>query len=165
MKVIKEIVYRIVPFDSDLNVGDSILLTKSEKERSVFKQCLEDSLEKCRPNGFPSREKCLFVCFSKENAYEWAYIKYARHNTKYILFTLEVTGELYWLKSDCYNLIGNSYTQEQLNQACIDYWNSMTENRNDLKLDRGYEGLFVGENIIISIEYKNYFNGESYDIK
>ena len=31
--------------------------------------------------------------------------------------------------------------------------------------DKGYEGLFVGENKIIAIEHKNYINGESQDIK
>ena len=41
----------------------------------------------------------------------------------------------------------------------------MTENSNDLMLDKGYEGLFVGEAIVKTIEYKNYINGESVDVE
>ena len=40
----------------------------------------------------------------------------------------------------------------------------MTENKNDLKLDKGYEGLFVGDVVVKGIEYKNYVNGESRDV-
>ena len=83
----------------------------------------------------------------------------------YKLLILEITGELFWFKADSYNLLGDKFTHEQLDKACEDYWNSMTENRNKLILDKGYEGLFVGEAIVKAIEHKNYINGESYDVE
>jgi prophage antirepressor-like protein len=39
----------------------------------------------------------------------------------------------------------------------------MTDN-NNLILDKGYEGLFVGDAVVKTIEYKNYTNGESIDV-
>jgi hypothetical protein len=65
--------------------------------------------------------------------------------------------------SDCYNRLGDKFTQEQLDKACKVYWNSMTDN-NNLILDKGYEGLFVGDAVVKTIEYKNYTNGESIDV-
>ena len=41
----------------------------------------------------------------------------------------------------------------------------MTENNNNLLLDKGYEGLFMGEAIVKAIENKNYINGESMDVE
>ena len=64
-----------------------------------------------------------------------------------------------------YNFLGEIFTQEQLDKSCRDYWNSMTENRNNLILDKGYEGLFVGDAIVKAIECKNYINGESKDVE
>lgn len=57
------------------------------------------------------------------------------------------------------------YFLNKYDKASIDYWNSLIEDEKLLSLDKGYEGLFVGENKIIAIEYKKYFNGESYDIE
>ena len=164
MKVEKYEVFRIVPFDDDIEIGDLVNPSKWEVigER---KKIIEDSLESNRPKNFPKRDKCLYVCFSKKNACEWARIKYCKRNMPYKLLTLEITGELYWFKADCYHFLGEEFTHEQLEEACEDYWNSMTENRNNLILDKGYEGLFVGDAIVKAIEYKNYINGESKDIE
>jgi prophage antirepressor-like protein len=41
----------------------------------------------------------------------------------------------------------------------------MTESKKDLILDKGYEGLFVGDAVVKAVEYKNYINGESIDIE
>ena len=165
MRVNNYIVYRIVPFETDVKVGTRVLPLKSET-KSNRKLCLEGTLEKHRPKEYPSRSKCLYVCFSKENAFEWAYIKFGRRGMVYKLLTLEVSGELYWFISNCYNIIREDYTQEQLEKACIDYWDSMTENIDDLILDKGYEGLFIGEAVIVAIECKNYIiNGESRDVE
>jgi hypothetical protein len=164
MVVKDHIVYRIIPFEAEVKVGDRALPSKW-KALGDYKKRQEETLEKHRPNGFPRRDNCLYVCFSKENAYEWAYIMYGRQNTPYKLLTLEVTGDLYWFMSDCFNLLGDKFTHEKLDKACRDYWNSMTENRNNLILDKGYEGLFVGEAIVKAIEYKNYINGESKDVE
>lgn len=164
MKVEKNNVYRIVPFDADVEVGGIAYPSKWEV-KGERKKKIEDCLEANRPKSYPKRDKCLYVCFSKENAYEWAYIKYGRQNTPYKLLTLEVSGDLYWFMSDCYNRLGDKFTHEQLDDACNNYWNSMIENRNDLVLDKGYEGLFVGEAIVKGIDYKNYINGETIDIE
>ncbi len=164
MKVEKYEAFRIVPFDADVKVGDFAYPSKWEV-KGERKKKIEDCLEANRPKSYPKRDKCLYVCFSKENAYEWAYIKYRRLNTPYKLLTLEVTGDLYWFKADCYNFLGEVFTQEQLNIACIDYWNSMTEDHQDLILDRAYEGLFIGEAKVIAVEYKNYVNGETIDVE
>ena len=164
MKVEKYEVYRIVPFNADIEVGDFAYPSKWEV-KGERKKKIEDCLEVNRPKSYPKRDKCLYVCFSKENAYEWAYIKYRRQNTPYKLLTLEVSGDLYWFMSDCYNLLGDKFTHEKLDKACKDYWNSMTGNNNNLLLDKGYEGLFVGEAIVKAIEYKNYINGESIDVE
>jgi len=164
MIVEKYIVYRVVDFDVEIKEGSPALPSKW-KALEDYKKCIEETLEKHRPNGLPRRDNCLYVCFSKENAYEWAYIKYWKKDTPYKLLTLEITGELYWFMADYYNLLGDKFTHRQLDKACKDYWNSMTENRNDLMLDKGYEGLFVGAAIVKTIEYKNYYNGESKDIE
>ena len=164
MKVENIIVYREVPFDTDVKVGDLVYPSKWEIE-SERKKRIETVLEANRPEKYPQRDKCLYVCFSKENAYEWARIKYCKSNTSYKLLTLELTGELYWFMSDCYNLFIDVVTPEQLDKACRDYWNSMTENRNSLILDKGYEGLFMGDAVVKAIEYKNYVNGESIDVE
>lgn len=164
MIVENHIVYRVVPFDADAKEGESALLSK-KGEKGILKQCVEDALEKHRPKDFPRRDECLFVCFSKENAYEWASIKYGKMDTPYKLLTLEITGDLYWVKADCYNFLGNVFTQEQLNNACVDYWKSITERQTDLILDRAYEGLFIGKTKVIAVENKNYINGESYDVE
>ena len=164
MVVKDHIVYRIIPYDAEVKVGDRALPSKWEI-KGERKKKIEDCLEANRPESYPKRDKCLYVCFSKENAYEWARIKYCKRNMPYKLLTLEITGELYWFKADCYHFLGEKFTHEQLEEACEDYWNSMTENRNNLILDKGYEGLFVGDAIVKAIEYKNYINGESKDIE
>lgn len=164
MTVKNHIVYRIVPFDADVKVGESALPSKRNTTRN-YKLRQEETLEEHRPNGFPRRDNCLYVCFSKENAYEWAYIKYGKQNTPYKLLTLQIDGDLYWLKSDSYNFLNDYSSQQEYKQASEDYWNSLIEDERLLPLDKGYEGLFVGENKITAIEYKNYINGESYDIE
>lgn len=164
MIVKNHIVYRIVPFDADVKVGEPALPSKW-KATGNYKLRQEDSLEEHRPKCFPRRDSCLYVCFSKENVYEWAYIKYGKQNTPYKLLTLQIDGDLYWLKSDSYNFLTKNSTQQEYDKASIDYWNSLIEDEKLLSLDKGYEGLFVGENKIIAIEYKKYFNGESYDIE
>ena len=163
MRVDHYIIYRIVSIESNVKVEDNVFPT-GRRIDSEYKQRIENVLETTRPPRYVQRDKCLFVCYSKDNAYEWAYIKYGRKNTTYKLLTLEVTGELFWFMSDCYNLLGDKFTQEQLNKACANYWNSMTEDKNDLKLDKGYEGVFVGEAVVKAIEYMNYVNGESCDV-
>ena len=164
MIVKNHIVYRIIPFDAEVKVGDFVHPSKWEINGDRKKK-IEDRLEVNRPKSYPKRDKCLYVCFSKENAYEWAYIKYGRQNTAYKLLTLEVIGYLYWFMSDCYNLLGDKFTHEKLDKACINYWNSLIEDERLLSLDNGYEGLFVGDAIVKAIEYKNYINGESYDVE
>lgn len=163
MIVKNHIVYRIIPFDADVKVGESALPSK-RKAIGNYKQRQEDTLEKHRPKGFPQRDNCLYVCFSKENAYEWAYIKYGKQNTRYKLLTLQIDGDLYWLKSDSYNFLTKNSTQQEYDKASIDYWNSLIEDEKLLSLDKGYEGLFVGKKKIIAIENKNYIKGKSYDI-
>lgn len=163
--VVKDyIVYRIIPIDTEVEVGAPSLPSKW-KTLGDYKNRQEETLEKYRPNGFPRRYNCLFVCFSKENAYEWARIKYCKRDTPYKLLTLEITGELFWFMSDCYNLLNEYSTQQEFDNAAINYWNSLIEDNSLLSLDNGYEGLFVGENKIIEIEYKNYINGESVDVE
>lgn len=164
MKVAKYMVYRVVPFDSDVKEG-KFEYPSNREIKGELKKKIEDCLEANRPMSYPKRDKCLNVCFSKENAYEWARIKYREKDTPYKLLSLEITGDLYWFMSDCYNFLGDKFTNEQLVKACNDYWNSMTENNNNLLLDKGYEGLFVGEAIVKAIEYKNYINGESIDVE
>jgi len=164
MKVENGIVYRVVDFDVE-DIEGSPTLPSKWGAVGDYKQHQEETLEKYRPNGFPQRDNCLYVCFSKENAYEWAFIKYGKRNTPYKLLTLQINGDLFWLKSDCFNFLNKNSTQQEYEKASIDYWNSLVEDERLLSLDKGYEGLFVGENIIISIEYKNYINGDSYDIK
>ena len=164
MKVEKYEAFRIVPFDADIEVGDLAYPSKWEV-KGERKKKIEDCLESNRPKSYSKRDICLYVCFSKENAYEWARIKYCKRNTCYKLLTLEITGVLYWLMSDCYNQLGEIFTQKQLNDACKDYWNSMTEDKGTLVLDKGYEGLFVGEAKVVAIEYKNYMSGESFDVE
>lgn len=158
------IVYRVAPFDADVKVGEPALPSKWEITGN-YKLRQEETLEKYRPNDFPRRDSCLYVCFSKGNAYEWAYIKYGKRNTPYKLLTLQIDGDLYWLKSDNYNFLDENSSQQMYDQASEDYWNSLIEDEKLLTLDKGYEGLFVGKNKIIVIEFKNYINGESYDIK
>ena len=163
MVVKNHIVYRIIPFDAEVKEGDPALPSKWETMGDC-KLRQEELLEKHRPKLYPRRDKCLFVCFSKENAYEWAYIKYRERNTSYKLLTLIIDGDLYWLKSDSYNFLNKNSTQQEFDKASIDYWNSLIEDERLLPLDRGYEGLFIGESKIIAIENKNYINGESVDI-
>lgn len=160
MKVEKYEAYRIVPFDADVEVGDFANPSKC-KVKGERKKKMEDCLEANRPKPYPKRDNCL----SNENAYEWAGIIYSKKDTPYKLLTLELTGELYWFMSDCYNLLGDVFTHEQLDKACKDYWNSIIENSNELKLDKGYEDLFVGDAVVKALEYKNYINGESLDIE
>ena len=130
-----------------------------------YKRRIEDSLEKYRPSEFPRRDKCLYVCFSKENAYEWASYKYRRRNVSYKLLTLEVSGELYWLMSDSYNFLQENCSQEELERASKQYWESPLEDNDALVIDKGVEGLFCGEARITAIENKNFINGESFDVE
>lgn len=164
MKVDNKTVFRVIDYDIPAKEGESALPSKWEV-LGEYKQHQEESLEKLRPKEYPQREECLYVCFSKENAYEWARIKYNHQNTYYIILTLEVSGDLFWLKANCYNYLRKNDTQEEFDQAAINYWNSVIEDDSLLTLDQGYEGLFVGKNKIIKIEYKNYINGKSFDIE
>ena len=164
MIVKRYIVYRIVPSDTDVKVGEPALPSKW-KTMGNYKRRQEEFLEKHRPEEFPRRDSCLFVCFSKENAYEWAYIKYGRRNTSYKLLTLQIDGDLYWLKSDSYNFLNENSTQQEYDEASEDYWNSLIEDERLLPLDKGYEGLFVGENKILASGIINYVNGESIDVE
>lgn len=164
MEVEDHIVYRIIPFDAEVKVGDRALPSKW-KALGDFKKRQEDTLEKHRPNGLPRRDNCLYVCFSKENAYEWARIMYGHMMTPYKLITLKICGNLIWLKASCYNALHENDSLDKYEKASNDYWNSVIEDECYLALDNEYEGLFIGENIIIAIEYKNYINGESLDIE
>lgn len=164
MVVKDHIVYRIIPFDAEVKLGDRVFPSK-RKILGKYKKRQEDSLEKHRLNGLPRRDECLYACFSKENAYEWARIKYCKRKTCYKLLTLEITGELCWFKADCYNFLGEGSTQQDFDNAAIHYWESLIENESLLSLDNGYEGLFVGEAVVKAIEYKNYINGESMDVE
>ena len=164
MVVKDHIVYRIIPFDAEVKVGDRALPSKW-KALGNYKKRQEETLEKHRPNGLPRRHNCLYVCFSKENAYEWARIKYCKRNTCYKLLTLELTGELCWLKADCYNFLNECSTQQDFDNEAIRYWESLIEDKSLLSLDNGYEGLFVGDAVVKAIEYKNYINGESMDVE
>lgn len=164
MVVKDHIVYRIIPFDAEVKVGDRALPSKW-KALGDYKKRQEETLEKHRPNGLPKRDNCLYVCFSKENAYEWARIKYCKRNTCYKLLTLELTGELCWLKADCYNFLNECSTQQDFDNEAIRYWESLIEDKSLLSLDNGYEGLFVGDAVVKAIEYKNYINGESMDVE
>lgn len=160
MKVQKLKVYRIVPFEENVKVGKSAI-PHEWKVKGEFKQKIESTLEKYRPKEYPPRSICLYVCFSKKNAEEWAYMKYGRHNTPYKLLTLEVTGELFWFMTDWYNFLKDGDSPEKINKACSNYWSSMKESMEDLPIDRGYEGLFVGDNEIVAIECMEYVDGES----
>lgn len=164
MKVERKRVYRVVSFDTDVQ-KDALVYPSKWEVIGERKKKVENCLEANRPKTYPKRDKCLYVCFSKENAYEWARIKYSKRDTPYILLMLELTGVLYWFMSDCFNRLGDVFTQEQLDKACKDYWDSMTESDNNLILDKGYEGLFVGDAVVKAIEYKNYVNGESLDVE
>ena len=167
MKVEKFRVYRIVPLEEEVKVGDPVIPHKW-KNKGEFKQKIENALETHRPEGYPSRDSCLYVCFSEKNAEEWAKFKYRRPpfniSTIYKLLTLEVTGELYWFMAEYCNLLRKDCTQEELCKACSSYWASMKENIADLIIGKEYEGLFVGENKIVDIKYKNFINGESQDV-
>ena len=58
-------VYRIVPFDANVEIGQSAVPSKWDI-KDEFKRRVENELEENRPKDrFPSRSKCLFVCFSK----------------------------------------------------------------------------------------------------
>ena len=164
MKVEKFIVYRIVPLEEEVKVGDPVIPHKW-KNKGEFKQKIEDALEMHRPKEYPPRDECLYVCFSKENVNEWLSMKYCNRIIAYKLLTLEVTGELFWFMAECYNSLRKEYSQEELNNACSSYWASMKENTDNLVIGKEYEGLFVGENKIVAIEYKNFINGESQDIE
>lgn len=164
MEVEKLRVYRIIPIEKEARLGGSSL-PHEWKEREEYKQKFEDALEKHRPEKYPPRDKCLFVCFSKDNAYEWANIKYGHCITAYKLLTLEVTGHIYWFMAECYDMLGKECSQEELCKACSSYWASMKENIDDLVVGKEYEGLFVGENKIVAIEYKNYVNGKTKDVE
>ena len=164
MRVELKKVYRVVSFDLDIKVGDFVNPSKWDVigER---KKKIEDYLETNRPHSYPKRDECLYVCFSKENAYEWARIKYSKRDTPYKLLTLDLTGDLYWFMAEHYNVLGEIFTQEQLEEACKRYWNSKTEDSSTMVLGKEYEGLFVGEAVVKAIEYKNYMNGESMDVE
>ena len=168
MKVDKFIVYRIVPFDEKVKIGESAY-PHEWKQEEEYKRQIENALETHRPKEYPSRDSCLYVCFSEKNAEEWAKFKYRRPpfniSTIYKLLTLEVTGELYWFMAEYYNLLREDCTQEELCKACSSYWASMKEDINDLVIGKEYEGLFLGDNKIVDIKYKNFINGESRDVE
>lgn len=165
MIVKKYIIYRIVPFDAI--VKEECPYTQETHEiDGTYKKKIEEALEKHRPENYPQRSNCLFVCFSKENAYEWAYIKYMKQDyTQYKLLTLEITGKLYWFKAECYNLLHEGSSNEQIDKACKEYWNSSIENPTNSVIGKEYEGLFVGNAVVKAIESKIFINGESFDVE
>ena len=55
MVVKDHIVYRIIPFEAEVKVGDPALPSKW-KALGNYKKRQEETLEKYRPNGFPRRD-------------------------------------------------------------------------------------------------------------
>ena len=146
------IVYRIVNPLFNCKVGDMIL-PHSRDYCGEHKRRVEQTLQVYKPSFFPSRKDSLFVCFSKENANEWAVHKWGT-NTEYKLLTLSVTGDLFWLKAEYYNNCWPSCSDEMLINATKKYWDSNTEDIDSLTVDHEYEGLFVGDAKVIGVEIK-----------
>ena len=150
MRVENNIVYRVVP-DTELYAIGQCILPSQQDYCGEHKERVEKALQDSKPIQYPSRKDCLFVCFSKENANEWALLKW-RANKKYKLLTLSVTGEIFWFMAEHYNRCPSSCSDEMLSEAANKYWNSCKNNNNSLTIDHEYEGIFVGRAEIIDIE-------------
>lgn len=99
-----------------------------------------------------SRESSLFVCSTIDNVKLWA-IKKFKMKRPY-LYTLELTGELYWVDASLYEKVfdcidkgcGNT---ERCQKDAINYWKEVNPNEEYPVL---VEGLFKGTALIIDKE-------------
>lgn len=99
-----------------------------------------------------SRESSLFVCSTIDNVKLWA-IKKFKVKRPY-LYTLELTGELYWVDASLYEKVfecidngcGNT---ERCQKDAINYWKEVNPNEEYPVL---VEGLFKGTALIIDKE-------------
>lgn len=111
----------------------------------------EDILEYYRDFSsiLTNRKISLFVCSSLDNVKEW-YIKKFKNQNPFV-YTLELTGDLYWVNDkyyeDLFEFITNGMRNTQKEkQMALNYW---TEVRPDSVWPIIVEGLFEGEAVII----------------
>lgn len=145
----------------DLEVGS--VFSSGERDFSSWcenKQMVEEALEIVRPKDFPSRKDCVFVCFSEENAEEWAknmLLQKPKGSLSYKLLKLEVTDKVYWFRAEEYNMLylHTKWSNELLLDTAKKYWDSYCDSTGNLEVGHEWEGLLNGEAKIIDITVKN----------
>lgn len=145
----------------DLKVG--FVFSSRERDFSTWsenKQRVEEALEKERLPKFPSRKNCVFVCFSEENAEEWArnmLLNKHINSTSYKLLKLEVTNDVYWFRGEEYNMLylHKVWTDELLQKTAEKYWGSYCDSPAKLEVGHEWEGLLDGDARIVDITVKN----------
>lgn len=147
------IVYHLAPQKLEFAIGD-ILQPKTYNLGSFSpkKRQIEEELEKIRNEHFsdyPSRLKCLFVCFDMNDVEIWALQKSNDHGKEFKVLTLETFEPVFWFSAESYNMFFNGLRND-LHQACLEFWESNRNHIFDNMEDR--EGLTNGPSIIIDVK-------------
>ena len=73
----------------------------------------------------------------------------------YKILKLEITDKVYWFQAEKYNSYHDTWTDEKLEKAAIEYWSSYAEASDDLEVGFEWEGLLDGDARIVDITVKN----------
>ncbi len=115
------------------------------------KKEVEDKLETIRKDkypDYPSRLRCIFVCYNLEDVEFWAIQKSDIHGREFKVLTLETSEPVYWFSADSYNMYFCGQRND-LHQSCVDFWESNRKTAIDKLVDR--EGLTSGAATIVEI--------------
>ena len=145
-------VYHIIKNDLMPPVGNIIQpKTYNLNNMRPKKRQIEQELESIRNihfSDFPSRLKCIFVCYDMEDVEFWAIQKYDICGGEFNVLIIETSKPVFWFSAESYNMYFNGQRND-LHQACIEFWESNSKTKMNELVDR--EGLTSGEATIIAV--------------
>lgn len=159
MKVIKFRAYHLSLCDNEIG---TIWPNINREYKEWNRKLTEDILEYYRnfSNISTNRKTSLFVCSSLDNVNDWFIKKFKNQNP--FVYTLELTGNLYWMNDrhyeDLFEFITNGMRNTQIEKQIAS--NYLTEVRPDSTYPIIVEGLFEGEAIIIDKTTYNKLNNK-----
>lgn len=159
MKVVEYKAYHLSLCDNEIGtIWPNINREYKEWNRKLTEEILENYRDSSKI--LVNRKTSLFVCSSLDNVREW-YIKKFKNKNPFV-YTLELTGDLYWVNDryyeDLFEFITNDMRNTQKEKLiAFNYW---TELRPDSVWPIIVEGLFEGEAIIVDKTTYNKLNNK-----
>ena len=148
MEVINFKAYHLSLCDNEIGtIWPDINREYKEWNRKLTEEILENYRDSSRI--LVNRKTSLFVCSSLDNVREW-YIKKFKNKNPFV-YTLELTGDLYWMDDrhyeDLFEFISNGMRNLQKEkQVALNYWDEVDK---DATYPFIVEGLFYGKALVV----------------